>query len=96
MLVNVYFIASTASKMIGLVTTPMNNVILSYLSVKDSKDNLKRFVQINIGIIIASIPMFFVVKYSSLLVVFVLYNTYISKSNINNKLSSNYMYFANI
>ena len=79
MLVNVYFIASTASKMIGLVTTPMNNVILSYLSVKDSKDNLKRFVQINIGIIIASIPMFFVVKYSSLLVVFVLYNTYISK-----------------
>ena len=79
MLVNVYFIASTASKMIGLVTTPMNNVILSYLSVKDSQDNLKRFVQINIGIIIASIPMFFVVKYSSLLVVFVLYNTYISK-----------------
>ena len=79
MLVNVYFIASTASKMIGLVTTPMNNVILSYLSVKDSKYNLKRFVQINIGIIIASIPMFFVVKYSSLLVVFVLYNTYISK-----------------
>ncbi|MDU0445015.1 hypothetical protein QVA46_00010 [Staphylococcus haemolyticus] len=64
MLVNVYFIASTASKMIGLVTTPMNNVILSYLSVKDSKDNLKRFFQINIGIIIASIPMFFVVKYS--------------------------------
>ncbi|MCH4533018.1 hypothetical protein MKS61_08095 [Staphylococcus haemolyticus] len=78
-LVNVYFIASTASKMIGLVTTPMNNVILSYLSIKDSHDNLKRFVQINIGVIIASIPMFFIVKYSSLLVVFVLYNTYISK-----------------
>ncbi|MCJ1661280.1 hypothetical protein MT341_01540 [Staphylococcus sp. NRL 18/288] len=41
LLVNVYFIASTASKMIGLITTPMNNVILSYLSVKNSKDNLK-------------------------------------------------------
>ncbi|HDA2477852.1 TPA: hypothetical protein O4573_000906, partial [Staphylococcus aureus] len=78
-LVNVYFIASTASKMIGLITTPMNNVILSYLSVKNNKDNLKRFIQINVGIIIASIPMFFIVKYSSLLVVFILYNSYMEK-----------------
>ncbi|HDA2124742.1 TPA: hypothetical protein O4509_000379 [Staphylococcus aureus] len=78
-LVNVYFIASTASKMIGLITTPMNNVILSYLSVKNNKDNLKRFIQINVGIIIASIPIFFIVKYSSLLVVFILYNSYMEK-----------------
>ena len=40
-LVNVYFIASTASKMIGLVTTPINNVILSYLTVDNGNKNLK-------------------------------------------------------
>ena len=44
--------------MIGLVTTPINNVILSYLTVDNGNKNLKRFIQINIGIIIVSIPMF--------------------------------------
>ena len=78
-LVNVYFIASTASKMIGLVTTPINNVILSYLTVDNGNKNLKRFIQINIGIIIVSIPMFFIVKYSSLLVVYILYHNYFEK-----------------
>lgn len=78
-LMNVYFIASTASKMIGLITTPMNNVILSYLSIKNSRDNLKRFIQINFGVLVASVPMFFIVKYSSLLVVYILYNNYLTK-----------------
>lgn len=65
--------------MIGLVTTPINNVILSYLTVDNGNKNLKRFIQINIGIIIVSIPMFFIVKYSSLLVVYILYHNYFEK-----------------
>ncbi|WP_394855944.1 hypothetical protein, partial [Staphylococcus borealis] len=78
-LVNVYFIASTASKMIGLVTTPINNVILSYLTVGDDNSNLKKFSLINIVAVIASIPLFFIVKYSSLLIVYILYNNYLEK-----------------
>lgn len=72
--VTVYFIGSTVSKMLSLITTPVNNVILSYLTV--GKNNTKHFFLLNICILIGFIPFYFIVKYSSMFLIKILYNNY--------------------
>ncbi|PTI92878.1 hypothetical protein BU021_13020 [Staphylococcus simulans] len=77
--VTVYFIGSTASKMISLVTTPMNNVILSYLSLRTESVNPKQFKKLLTFLLIFSLPSFFLIKYASLLMIYIIYRNYFDR-----------------
>ncbi|WP_412520304.1 lipopolysaccharide biosynthesis protein [Staphylococcus simulans] len=77
--VTVYFIGSTASKMISLVTTPMNNVILSYLSLRTDSVSAKNFKKLLNFLLIIILPCFFVIKYASLLVIYIIYRNYFDR-----------------
>lgn len=77
--VTVYFIGSTASKMISLVTTPMNNVILSYLSLRTDSVSPKQFKKLLSFLMIFSLPSFFLIKYASLLMIYIIYRNYFDK-----------------
>ena len=72
--VTIYFIGSTVSKMLSLITTPVNNVILSYLTV--GKNKTKYIFLLNICILIGFIPFYFIVKYISMFLIKLLYNNY--------------------
>lgn len=69
-----YFIGSTTSKMISLITTPMNNVLLSYITAGESKNTY--FKTLNLIVMISLIPSFFLIKYTSLLLTKILYYDY--------------------
>lgn len=77
--VTIYFIGSTASKMISLITTPMNNVILSYLSLKTDSISLIKYKKLLIFLVVISLPSFFVIKYASLLMIYIIYRNYFDK-----------------
>lgn len=72
--VSVYFIGSTVSKMLSLVTTPINNVILSYLTV--GKNKTQHIFRLNFCILIGFIPAYFVIKIISMFIISILYNNY--------------------
>ncbi|WP_204206529.1 lipopolysaccharide biosynthesis protein [Mammaliicoccus sciuri] len=72
--ITTYFIGSTTSKMISLITTPMNNVLLSYITIDESKNNY--FKTLNLLALTSLIPCFFLIKYNSLLLTKILYNDY--------------------
>lgn len=69
--VSTYFIGSSASKMVSILTTPVNNVVLTYLSVNtERKLNIKK---LYILFLIGVIPLFLIIKYSSVIIVLFLY-----------------------
>lgn len=70
-----YFIGFTASKVLSMLTTPINNVILSYLSLNDKSKHY--FSKLIIIFILMTLPMFFIIKYLSLIIVKILYNNYL-------------------
>lgn len=72
--VTVYFIGSTVSKMLSLVTTPVNNVILSYLTV--GKNKTQHIFRLNIFILIGFIPTYFIIKIFSMFIISLLYKNY--------------------
>lgn len=78
--VTTYFIGSTASKMISLITTPMNNVILSYLSIGTNNIHKKNFNKLQLLLLSAMIPLFFIIKYMSLLIIYIIYKNYFDQA----------------
>ncbi|UTH12347.1 lipopolysaccharide biosynthesis protein [Macrococcoides canis] len=77
--VNVYFIASSAGKMVSLVTTPINNVILSYIAKKEIKKEM--ILKILMFLTVILIPLFYVIKYSSILYINIFYNNYLEQAS---------------
>lgn len=77
--VNVYFIASTAGKMVSLVTTPINNVILSYIAKKEIKKEV--ILKILIFLVVILVPLFYIIKYSSILYINVFYSNYTEQAS---------------
>lgn len=74
---NSYFIASSVSKVAGIVSTPVNNVILSYIVRDQTNNNLKYLTKINLYLLIVSIPLFFMIKILSVFTVSFLYPNYL-------------------
>src|SRR5699024_4664305 len=74
---NSYFIASSVSRVVGIVSTPVNNVILSYIVSDQTNNNLKYLTKINFYLLIVSIPLFFIIKILSVFTVSFLYPNYL-------------------
>lgn len=70
--VSTYFIGSSASKMVSILTTPVNNVVLTYLSI--STQNISRIKKLYILFAIGIIPLFLIIKYSSIIIIIILYS----------------------
>lgn len=80
---SIFYAGSSVSKIVTMLITPMNNVILSY--VMDSKREVSKvkFINIYIGAGIACIPIYFILNRISFFVTKILYpNLYLDASEI--------------
>ncbi|MCA6774911.1 hypothetical protein IGK15_001668 [Enterococcus sp. AZ045] len=75
-----FYAASSISKIIAMLVTPMTNVLLSYIAKDDYKIKRKKLLLITMYLFVAFIPMYFIVNYVSVFLINILYPSLANQS----------------
>ncbi|MGG5307136.1 hypothetical protein IGJ83_001828 [Enterococcus pernyi] len=75
-----FYAASSISKIIAMLVTPMTNVLLSYIAKDDYKIKRKKLLLITTYLFVAFIPMYFIVNYVSVFLINILYPSLANQS----------------
>ncbi|MBO0462886.1 oligosaccharide flippase family protein [Enterococcus sp. DIV1298c] len=70
---SIFYAASSISKIIAMLVTPMTNVLLSYIAKDDYKIKRKKLLMITMYLFIAFVPLYFIVNYVSVFLINILY-----------------------
>lgn len=75
-----FYAASSISKIIAMLVTPMTNVLLSYIAKDDYKIKRKKLLLITMYLFVAFIPLYFIVNYVSVFLINILYPSLANQS----------------